>query len=204
MLAQNRHEGSESTRRPAAKRKSRQPTTFMFIDSSNGGVNAKPDRVVRSFVMKSARHRKSWSTKPRSPAEEDFVETRFPKQTSVQIASPHGGSLDVRSLSPRDYHRNSLPWDNRSLGSPATSRRSSVFSNYSGSRTCDSPSSCYTSPFAEHSSPEHAYAFPVEQQDAITSCNSFDIGFTRSFDCLPVCLEAHTQRLLHQCKQLLI
>jgi len=48
----------------APKRVGDRPTTFMFIDSSNGGVNAKPDKDVRSFVMKSARNKKAWSTKP--------------------------------------------------------------------------------------------------------------------------------------------
>jgi hypothetical protein len=42
-------------------------TSFIFIDSSNSGVNGKPDKVVRSFVMKSARNKKPWSTRPTSP-----------------------------------------------------------------------------------------------------------------------------------------
>jgi hypothetical protein len=50
--------GSDSGRVSPPKKKEKRPTSFMFIDSSNGGVNAKPDKVVRSFVMKSARNKK--------------------------------------------------------------------------------------------------------------------------------------------------
>ncbi|PVI07361.1 hypothetical protein DM02DRAFT_498903, partial [Periconia macrospinosa] len=46
------------------------PMQFMFIDSTSHGVNAKPDKAVRSFVMKSARSKKPWSTRQKSPKTE--------------------------------------------------------------------------------------------------------------------------------------
>lgn len=39
----------------------------MFINASHEGINAKPNKDVRAFVMKSARNKRSWSTRPRSP-----------------------------------------------------------------------------------------------------------------------------------------
>lgn len=201
MLAQDRHDGSDFTGRPAPKRQSRRPTNFMFIDSSNGGVNAKPDRVVRSFVMKSARNRKNWSTRPKSPKEEDVVDERPQKQTSNHIETQHDPTFSAESWSSQDYRKDSL-WDNHSLASPASSRSGSIFSAYNGSRTCDSPSSCHTSPFVEHTYPEHAYNFPLGQHAALMPREGCDISFTRPFDCLSVRLDARTQRLLHQCEQI--
>src|SRR5690242_2964957 len=100
MLAQDRHDNTEDTDRPASKRQLRRPTKFMFIDSSNGGVNAKPDRVVRSFVMKSARNRKTWSTRPRSPKEDDAVETGPPEQLPGHFQIRDETAIATASISP--------------------------------------------------------------------------------------------------------
>jgi hypothetical protein len=174
----------------------------MFIDSSNGGVNAKPDRVVRSFVMKSARNKKTWSTRPKSPKEEDRLEAQFEQQPSHQTTIQHKSTFASGSWSPLNHQTHNLPWDSHALVSPSSSRSDSVFSNHSGSRTCDSPSSSYTSPFAEHDCSEHAYSLPAGQQTTLIYRDGFDIGFAKPFDCLPVQLDHHARHLLHQCQQL--
>lgn len=200
MLAQDRHEDSNITGQSAPRRQSRRPTKFMFIDSSNGGVNAKPDRKVRSFVMKSARNRKTWSTRPKSPREEELVEAppkeHLPCHTNVQ----HESTFAAGSRSSHDYRRDSA-WDDYPLASQASSRCGSIFSTYSSSRTCDSPLSSYTSPFAEHGHSEHPYDFPLGQQTVVTLRDGLNTGLADPFDCLSVHLDAHTQQLLNQCKQ---
>lgn len=202
MLAQDRHEHSDATGRSASKRQSRQPAKFMFIDSSNGGVNAKPDRVVRSFVMKSARNKKTWSTRPRSPKEEDDVDTKPPELPAQQVNIQHDHTFAVETWGLHDYRKDSL-WDTHSLASPASSRTGSIFSTYSSGRTCDSPSSCYTSPLVEYPYPESAYNFPTDKVRTLVVGDGVDIQFAGSLDCLPVQLDVHTQRLLHQCKCIL-
>lgn len=199
MLAQDRHDGSESTSLPASKRQSRRPTKFMFIDSSNGGVNAKPDRVVRSFVMKSARNRKTWSTRPKSPKEENAVETRPPRQLTVQSHIRDEASFATASWSPQDYRKDSL-WDLYSGASSASSRSGSVFSTYSGSRTCDSPPSGHTSPFAEYNHATHALNISIRQQAAVANRDGFDVCFMKPLHCLSVQLDGHMQLLLDQCQ----
>lgn len=197
MLAQDRHEGRNTTGRQTSKRQARQPTKFMFIDSSNGGVNAKPDRVVRSFVMKSARNKKPWSTRPKSPKEEDDTE-KSSTATSVEKNHLHRvHNLAIETWDPLDAYRKDSLWDCQSLVSPASSRSGSFSSAYSNGRTCDSPCSCYTHPFSEHKS---AFNFPVQQVTVSTYRDGFDIRFAKSLDCLPVHLDVHTQRLLHQCE----
>lgn len=202
MLAQDRHEHSDATGRSASKRQSRQPAKFMFIDSSNGGVNAKPDRVVRSFVMKSARNKKTWSTRPKSPKEEDDVDTKPPELPAQQVNIQHDHTFAVEAWGLHDYRKDSL-WDTHSLASPASSRTGSIFSTYSSGRTCDSPSSCYTSPLVEYPYPESAYNFPTDKVRTLVVGDGVDIQFAGSLDCLPVQLDVYTQRLLHQCKCIL-
>ncbi|KAJ4377632.1 hypothetical protein N0V83_000460 [Neocucurbitaria cava] len=95
MLAQQtkgpESNGDNGGRSLPPSRKEKRPKTFMFIDSSNGGINAKPDRVVRSFVMKSARNKKPWSTRPRNPKTDTL--------TIVEATTPR--------LLPIDPHRSS-------------------------------------------------------------------------------------------------
>ena len=200
MLGQDRHDGSDFTSRPASKRQSRRPTKFMFIESSNDGVNAKPDRVLKSFVMKSARNKKTWSTRPKSPKEENLVVERPRKQVPDHIDGQQDPTFSAGQWMSQDHRKDSV-WDNHSLASPPSSRSGSIFSTYNSSRTCDSPLSSHTSPFVEHTYPEHAYNSPFRQPAALTFRDVFDINFLKPFDCLSVRLDAHTQRLLHQCEQ---
>ncbi|KAJ8110764.1 hypothetical protein OPT61_g6477 [Boeremia exigua] len=192
MPAQDSHEDSGRADRPP-KRQSRRPTKFMFIDSSNGGVNAKPDKVVRSFVMKSARNRKSWSTRPRSPKEEDAMEIRPQKQLPNQTSIQEEPAFATESWSPPCYRKDSL-WDDYAATSPASSTSGSIFSAYGG----DSPSSSHTSPFVEYSHACYTHDSALEHQTAVSHRDGFDVGFTRPLDCLSVPLDAHMQLLLDQ------
>lgn len=198
MIAQDRHEASDITGRPASKRQSRRPTKFMFIDSSNGGVNAKPDRTVRSFVMKSARNRKTWSTRPRSPKEEDPIDSQPQEQLLECTTVKHKPALAEEPWTLRDFRKDSL-WDNQAPASPASSRTGSIFSSYGGNYTCDSPPSSHTSPL-EYNHAAHAFGFPLEQRTVVTQTHYLSIGLQSPFNCLSVHLDPHAQQLLHQCE----
>ncbi|KAH7401039.1 hypothetical protein DE146DRAFT_736001 [Phaeosphaeria sp. MPI-PUGE-AT-0046c] len=80
------------------------PTKFMFIDSSHGGVNAKPDKNVRSFVMKSARTKKTWSTRPKSPKKDPSSDTRAKREPSIQTRRPFGSDATL----PRSAYSDSI------------------------------------------------------------------------------------------------
>ncbi|KAF3048866.1 hypothetical protein E8E11_001397 [Didymella keratinophila] len=199
MIAQDRHEGSDINGRPAPKRQSRRPTKFMFIDSSNGGVNAKPDRTVRSFVMKSARNRKTWSTRPRSPKEETLIDAQPPKELSdCNIVRCEPTFLDD-PWAFQDIRKDSL-WDNQAPTSPASSRTGSIFSSRGGNYTCESPSSSHTSPLpvAEYNHAAHAFDFSFEQRAMVTQRPDLSLRSPSPFGCLSVHLDLHAQQLLHQ------
>jgi hypothetical protein len=201
MIAQDRHEGSDINGRPAPKRQSRRPTKFMFIDSSNGGVNAKPDRTVRSFVMKSARNRKTWSTRPRSPKEEDLIDAQLPEESPDYTAIRYDPTFSDGSWALQDIRKDSL-WDNQAPTSPASSRTGSIFSSRGGNYTCESPLSSRTSPFpvAEYNHAAHAFDFPFEQRSVVTQRPDLSLRSPSPFGCLSVHLDPHAQQLLHQCK----
>ncbi len=169
----------------------------MFIDSSNGGVNAKPDKVVRSFVMKSARNRKSWSTRPRSPKEEDAVETRLHKQLPDHTDFADETSSIAELRSPQGYRKDSL-WDEHAATSPQSSV-GSFFSSYESNHTCDSPLSGYTSPFGEYNQADYAHESARGYPADLTHHDGFDVSFARPLNCLPIRLDAHMQLLLDQC-----
>lgn len=200
MIAQDRHEGSDINCRPAPKRHSRRPAKFMFIDSSNGGVNAKPDRTVRSFVMKSARNRKTWSTRPKSPKEEDRVGAQPLEDPSNSSTAGHEPTCFEDPLALQDIRKDSL-WGNQAAISPA-SRAGSVFSSNGCNYTCESPLSSHTSPLpvGEYSHAAHAFNVPFEQRTVVTQRPDFSLHSPRPFNCLSVHLDANAHQLLHQCK----
>ncbi|KAF2019607.1 hypothetical protein BU24DRAFT_342963 [Aaosphaeria arxii CBS 175.79] len=136
-----------------------QPMKFMFIDSSDHGVNAKPDKAVRSFVMHQARRSKPWSTRMKAskspPADDEDNEAPYqgfaPHETqsageSSFLNFEYWSSSDTRSpdarsalslVSPVSSGRNSR---NSSLST--NSRRSSrahVVSRPRHRRGCDNP-----------------------------------------------------------------
>ena len=201
MIAQDRHEGSDINGRPTPKRQSRRPTKFMFINSSNGGVNAKPDRTVRSFVMKSARNRKTWSTRPRSPKEEDLIDAQPPEELSDCNTVRYEPTYPGDPWALQDIRKDSL-WDNQAPASPASSRTGSIFSSRGGNHTCDSLSSIHTNPLpvSEYNHAAHAFDFPFEQRAVVTQRPDLGLRSPSPFDCLSVHLDPLAQQLLHQCK----
>jgi hypothetical protein len=202
MLAQDRHEGSENGGRQSAPRKSsRHPTKFMFIDSSNGGVNAKPDRVVRSFVMKSARTRRKWSTRPKSPKEQSLVDSNPTplEQLSDYTIAPCNTAAVTNLWSPQGFRKDSL-WEDIALAPPASSTDGGNFTASSENKRGSSPVSGHTSPFSEYSHTENAYAWHTSS----TYRDGFEVRFMKSLDCLPVYLDARSQRLLQQCKHICV
>ncbi|OSS50727.1 hypothetical protein B5807_04500 [Epicoccum nigrum] len=191
MLAQDRHEGNENDGKQSAPRKqSRHSTKFMFIDSSNGGVNAKPDKVVRSFVMKSARTRRNWSTRPKSPKEQLLVDSNPTplEHLSDYTVAPYDTAAVTELWSPRGFRKDSL-WEDTALASPASSRDGGSFSTSSERQRGSSPTSGHTSPFPEYSYTENVNAWHTSS----TYRDSFEVRFMESLDCLPVYLDTRSQ-----------
>ena len=198
MLAQDRHEGNENGgRQSAPRRESKHPTKFMFIDSSNGGVNAKPDRVVRSFVMKSARTRRKWSTRPKSPKEQLLVDSDSTslEQLSDYTVAPCDTAAVTEVWSSQGCRKDSL-WEDIVLASPASSRDGGIFTASVEDQRGYSPTSGHTSPLSEYSHTENTYALHTSSAYR----HGFEVCFMESLDCLSVYLDTRSQRLLQQCK----
>ncbi|KAH9871925.1 hypothetical protein J1614_006183 [Plenodomus biglobosus] len=171
------------------------PTAFMFIDASNGGVNAKPDKVVRSFVMKSARNRKPWSTKPKSPVSETPIKGRSSQRP---LYWPAGSTIPVHTsrYSPvLEYNTSLVPLGLPVIASPS-SGSDSVVSCQNNGGACGSPLSNYTSPRDEFDGISFS-CDAVQQMNSKYQSNP-NIGFAASFDCLAVRLDAYTECLIHQ------
>lgn len=181
-------------------RKEKRPTAFMFIDSSNGGINAKPDRLVRSFVMKSARNKKPWSTRPRSPKTETLPSERGRRRSSARTQSSNGQPQNIACLPRLECDAYSAPCVKHSVTSPSSSRSNSVYSSHSSNWACESPVSASTSPCAGSDHAGDVFNRLNQRRLDLASRISFNGGFVKSFDCLAVRLDADSQRLLHQCK----
>ncbi|EFQ88135.1 hypothetical protein PTT_16130 [Pyrenophora teres f. teres 0-1] len=185
---------ADSGRTSPSRKREKSPTTFMFIDSSKGGVNAKPDKVVRSFVMKSARNKKSWSTRPKSSKSESTLNAKASRgslcpynaqpQASISHAFECGSPL--------------MPLEKWTTTSRSSSRSNSVFSSNSSDWTGNSPVSTYTSPCAENNYADDAFNFPSTQRPSLPSRNTLFIRSLGSFDCLSVQLDTKTKYLLQQ------
>ncbi|KAH7077971.1 hypothetical protein BKA63DRAFT_276020 [Paraphoma chrysanthemicola] len=187
--------GSENTPGTHSKR----PTQFMFIDSSNGGVNAKPDKVVRSFVMKSARNKKSWSTRPKCPTTDSHVD----KDKRRRISSRKDSVFELSSITEVSSQRKcdtttSVPMECRSVASPDSSRSGSISSRKSSIWTCESPLSSFTSPSAEYEGGENVFDLSKPWQVQSPFHETFNLKGLGPLDCLVVTLDTRAQRLLHQ------
>jgi len=187
--------------RNASRKQPTRHTQFMFIDCdwNNGGINAKPDKVVRSFVMKTARHKKVWSTRPKSPKTDPYILTRPRRRSSSRNTTIIEQLHTTDSSLPLECNANFPTCDARPVSS-ASSRSNSIISHCSGERTCSSPRSSLTSPCAEFDYSNDAYDFPLPQQKLPPRRDSFDVRALRSFDCLVVRLDADAERLLHRCE----
>jgi len=201
MLAQQakRMDTTRADRASPSRKRERFTTAFMFIDSSNGGVNAKPDKVVRSFVMKSARNKKSWSTRPKSPKSESNLNSKASRGSSCRIgtcnAQPQAN--DPHQLG---YDSPLTPVKKWTVASSRSSRSNSVFSSNGSSWTGSGPVSTHTSPCAENRHTNNAVSFPSAKQPSPPSRGSLFIRSLGSFDCLAVQLDINTKYLLHRCK----
>jgi hypothetical protein len=178
------------------------PTQFMFIDSSNGGVNAKPDKIVRSFVMKSARNKKPWSTRPRSPKSEEPSGAKYQRNSlsrNYSIVEQGSGRSNVPRI---EYNR--YPASNDSVATPPSSLTSdSVFSSQDAVRACDSPVSSLTSPQAECMDGDEALALITPQHELPPNYNMVNLTTLGTLDCLVVPLDRYSEGLLHRCKHIL-
>jgi hypothetical protein len=148
--------GSDNSRASPPRKNEKRPTNFMFIDSNNGGVNAKPDKVVRSFVMKSARNKKPWSTRPKSPKAETPMIASPRRRSSSRAHSSNGQLQGSGGPSRVECDASTV---SRTVASPSSSRSNSVFSNTSSNWAAgESPVSTHTiSPCAEYGYADDAF-----------------------------------------------
>ncbi|KAF1959576.1 hypothetical protein CC80DRAFT_590790 [Byssothecium circinans] len=178
--------GSQDSGRGRGRRSAKQPTQFMFIDSTSQGVNAKPDKAVRSFVMKSARSKKPWSTRQKSPKTETEQDADSP---SVQNPSPsitHSGAGDISPAglgSRSDVSLSPTGLSTQSRGSPTYNRSPSLF-----------PHRKYSQPYVSSQGivcnisqcTGQFCGLPHGTQSALATQHAFSIKFAETFDCLPV------------------
>lgn len=189
--------------RPSGRLTSRgQPkrqNTFLFIDSSNGGVNAKPDKIVRSFVMKSARNKKSWSTRPRSPESQTCPKTKSRRRSSSRKDSVVEQNQTTGALPRLECTTYTVSRDDLVTISPGSSISESTFSSRSGSLVYNSPSSCFSSlsDLSEDNQDVNDYS---DQQLVLSQSNIACTSPLMSFDCLSLRLDSDSEGLLHFCK----
>jgi hypothetical protein len=197
MLARN--EIPAHTGPPLSKKKSKRPTQFMFIDSSNGGINAKPDKVVRSFVMKSARNKKTWSTRP--------------KTEKTKIAASAGSENQAKALtdnnvgwhSARNYRDGSSSIQpsgsdyTRCIISPNSSRSNSISSSHSDTYFHQSHVPYQTSPNVQSGFELEVSRYALLRRQPLPVQGGFDKKPLRPFGCLVVPLDTDAETLLQQC-----
>jgi hypothetical protein len=201
MLARNEPPAHAGPTR--SEKNPKQPTQFMFINSSNGGINAKPDKVVRSFVMKSARNKKSWSTRPKSPktktaARAEADQAHALEDNKVSWHSARAGLYGSSSIGPSrsDY--------TRCITSPNNSRSNSISSSYSNTYFHESYIPDQTSPGVESGFELNTSRYALLRQQLLPPQDSFDKKAFSSFGCLVVPLDANAESLLQQCKSAVI
>lgn len=195
-------DGRKESRRSGKKKP--QKMQFMFIDSTDHGTNAKPNKAVRSFVMHQARRQKPWSTrqKPQSPDEEESAATGL--SPGARHAPPyltHSRAEDASPPGPGSWKATFDPsssWTAQSISSPVSSRASS----FSTSSRNGSLSTIYP-PSSHHGSSSSICNLPDCEGDTCTHTstalvrgNGFALGVLDPFDCLPVRTDAKMSRLL--------
>lgn len=182
----------------ASQRMEGRPTTFLFIDSSNGGVNAKPDKIVRSFVMKSARSKKSWSTKPNNSTLQAGTK-QSSRRSSTSQTRPGKKSARTNSCSAQQECTNSLTSCSQPIDSSlVSSRRNNVASIHRNSRLYGSPAVDDANPRADYDRTLKIYN-TGHQRPVTYGLGTNDINLVASFECLAIRLDARTEGLLHQC-----
>jgi hypothetical protein len=178
--------GRRSGKRP-------QKMKFMFIDSTDHGRNAKPDKAVRSFVMHQARRSKTWSTRQRGATSPNSVETDPPSTGAPEPA----GSSAVQSKAQRAACKRRRWRNASSTPSPlyAQSDASSASScKHSGHST---PASSVGSVYDPRYSNGELY---LQAHRALARQDGFALGVIDPFDCLAVRMDSKTSSMLDHCK----
>jgi hypothetical protein len=168
------------------------PTQFMFIDSTDHGVNAKPDKAVRSFVMKSARSKKPWSTRQKSPKTEanDSIESPVPSPGVAHIKTEETSPLRTRDF----YLQNVSSQKPRTIKSPVSPLDQNLTRIYSTSpsspkHVCDSP--CCNG---------HSCSQPHGSYTVRASRPGYGVRSMAEFDCYPVRMDNKKRAMIHRCK----
>ncbi|KAF1974681.1 hypothetical protein BU23DRAFT_88907 [Bimuria novae-zelandiae CBS 107.79] len=188
MDDQHDSKAGSRTRKPAKR-----PQQFMFIDSTGAnGVNAKPDKNVRSFVMKSARSKKPWSTKQKekSNSPSGGESHTQPDRIKLEGLSPTDGSSSWLHAAPSpntwSTPTNPLPVSSRNGSFLSANNRSQPYITQSSSLCClcDNPQcagNLCTQPQASRQ---------------LANRDGFAVGFVADLDCLPVPTNRTTKNLL--------
>jgi hypothetical protein len=182
------------------KGKRPQQTKFMFIDASDKGTNAKPDKAVRSFVMHQARRSKPWSTRQKQSLGDEVPSRRLagpgPKRSPSQPHSKADRTPSSRSQD-LDFDPN-VPstWSARAFGSPVSS--DSFSANSRESSQPSTPGSSHGSvcniPSCTGASCGWTHDTTVARRDG------FALGALDPFDCLAVKFDAKSSALLDHCE----
>jgi hypothetical protein len=194
-----------------SRRSTKRPVqSFMFIDSSVQGTNAKPNKAVRSFVMHQARRQKPWSTRQkraesppkqergvRSKTKPSPVQSQPQPQTHIKVddnsfvLGPWQGINGASMAWNAQYHLSELD------SSPVSSRSGSIPS-WSGSQ------SSLTSPSTSHGwSCQIPYCTGEscgQTHTALQRRDGFALGVLDPFDSLSVRTNANTSSMIKHCK----
>ncbi|KAF2735062.1 hypothetical protein EJ04DRAFT_222574 [Polyplosphaeria fusca] len=192
MASSSSQDSGRGGRRGRGKRPA--PMSFMFIDSSNQGQNAKPDKAVRSFVMHQARRQKPWSTRQKLPPspEPGLASADLPASRKRPLRGPHRADEEEWSQSEPSPNL----WHAQSLGSPVSSVGAS---SRSASQPCATPPSSYgsvcDSPDCHGEACGHA-AHQRRDSTALVRRDGFALGILDPFDCLAVHTDGRTSSLI--------
>lgn len=191
--------GSQDSGRGAGRRSGKKPMQFMFIDSTSHGVNAKPDKAVRSFVMKSARNKKTWSTRQKSPKADAESNAGSPSEPQP---SPVSARIKTELDFPKDAEVTPSPdaWFPQSHGSEVSSRSASFRSSGSSRQPYITPPSSSGSVCDNPDCTGESCGQPHGWQMALANRHGFAVNFVADFDCLSVTLQERERGLLNNCK----
>jgi hypothetical protein len=197
-----------------SRRSSKRPAqSFMFIDSSVQGTNAKPNKAVRSFVMHQARRQKPWSTRQKRaespPKQERGVRSRTkPSPVQSQPQSQTHIEIDDNSLAPRTWQEinaTSNAWNaqyhlSELDSSPVSSRMGSIPSRSGSQSSLTSPSTSdgwlCPIPYCTGESCGQLH----QTQTALQRRDGFALGVLDPFDCLSVRTNTNTSSMIKHCK----
>jgi hypothetical protein len=208
---------SHGTGHNESRRSANRPVqSFMFIDSSVQGTNAKPDKAVRSFVMHQARRQKPWSTRQKhaeSPPRTAERGVRSKTKPSLNHSQPQPQThieVDDSSHEPGPWQEiNAVPtaWDAQYHKSEL---ESSPLSSHFGSISSRSGSQPSLTPLFTNHGHSHSCQIPYctgescgqthQTHTALKRRDGFTLRVMDPFDCLPVRMNAKTSSMIKHCK----